>query len=133
MKRALWAIAAVILCLVAYSPARAVIPGSKITVTFEGLVKRTKAGSIVCGYDGLDFDTSFQATGKAVYKDDPGFQAVIRGGVACVLPQFSDWARSGRTIVRALSRSRAGTSPRSAVAAALSHSMPIKLASWWAQ
>jgi hypothetical protein len=86
VKRALWPIAATILSLCVSSPVLAVVPGSKITVTFEGLVKRTKHGPIDGGYDGLVFDSSFDATGKAVYKDDPGFQAVIRGGVACVLP-----------------------------------------------
>jgi len=92
MRFVVRSVAATVLCLFACSPisANAVVPGSKITVTFEGLVKRTKADPIQGGYDGLDFDGSMEATGKAVYKHDPGFQAVIRGGVACVLPQFND-------------------------------------------
>ncbi len=88
MKRALWSVAAVVLYLSAYWPisANAVVLGSKITVTFEGLTQRTREIIIPGGYDGLDFDSSFWAAGNAVYKHDPGFQAVIRGGVACVLP-----------------------------------------------
>jgi hypothetical protein len=88
MRVVLRSIAAVVLCLCAYSPicASAIVPGSKITVTFEGIVKRTKHASIPGGYDGLVFDGDFWAAGNAFYRQDPGFQAVIRGGVACVLP-----------------------------------------------
>ncbi len=92
MKSALQSVAAVVLYLSAYWPvsASAVVPGSKITVTFEGLTQRTREIIIPGGYDGLDFYSSFLTAGKAVYKHDSGFQAVIRGGVACVLPQFND-------------------------------------------
>ena len=88
MKSTLQTVVVVVAMLCTYLPipSQAVVPGSKIKVTFEGLTSHGKQTTITGGYDGLDFDSSFWASGKGVYKDDPGFQAVIHGSIACVLP-----------------------------------------------
>jgi len=84
------AIALFALALSAYVPnaAHAVVPGSKVIVTFEGLAMGREIRGIPNGYDGCNWGGGLEAAAKGAFKADPAFQAVIRKHVAAVIEQF---------------------------------------------
>jgi len=90
MKSALKAISVIFMALSAYVPnaAHAVVPGSKVTVTFEGLAMGRQIRGIPNGYDGCNWGGGLEAAAKGAFKTDPGFQAVIRKHVAAVIEQL---------------------------------------------
>lgn len=60
------------------------IPGTKVTVTFEGICGR-HCEQPLPGYDGLNWTSNILVEGKGgPQKNDPGLQAVIRGRAAAV-------------------------------------------------
>lgn len=81
MRRLLLAFGALLLFS---SVADAVVPGSKVTVTFEGLADGQRLRHIPSGYDGLVWDRYVLAAATQAYPDDPGFQSVVSGSVAAV-------------------------------------------------
>jgi hypothetical protein len=90
MRHAFGRAAAFALCVSAYLPvaAQAVVPGSKVTITFEGLAKGREIKGIG-EYDGLHWDASISAAAKGAFKTDQGFQAVIHKHVAAVVQSYA--------------------------------------------
>jgi hypothetical protein len=58
------------------------ISGTKVAITFEGLVGQHEFSDIPAGYDDLDWSGAFEVIGKGLYKQNEGFQSVIHRKVA---------------------------------------------------
>jgi hypothetical protein len=66
--------------------ALAVVPGAKLTVTFEGLARGHLLGDIPAGYSGFDWGGYIDAAPKGFARRDAGLQSVIHGKVAGLIP-----------------------------------------------
>jgi hypothetical protein len=66
--------------------ALAVVPGAKLTVTFEGLARGHYFGVMPGGYDGFDWEGDILAAPKGFAKRDAGLQSVLHGKVAGLEP-----------------------------------------------
>ena len=66
--------------------ASAAVPGSKLTITFEGLAQGRVLRGIPNEYDGFNWGRDLSAAPKGAAKHDPGLLSVIRGKVAGVIP-----------------------------------------------
>jgi hypothetical protein len=90
MSKVRTAVAAMLALLAANlaGTAGATVPGSKLTVTFEGLARGHHEWTI-SEYDGLKWAGPIWAAAKGAFRDDPGFQSVIHGKVAGVIQDFN--------------------------------------------
>jgi hypothetical protein len=59
------------------------VRGTKETITFEGLAKRTQGNPVPSGYDGFNW-SNIGAIGKKIAKEDPGTKAVIDARVVAI-------------------------------------------------
>jgi hypothetical protein len=66
--------------------ASAAVPGSKLTITFEGLARGHHVGGLPAGYSGFDWGGDIFAAPKGFARRDAGLQSVIHGKVAGLIP-----------------------------------------------